>query len=104
MKKTSEDLRVSVLKYEDIGRVDEHGYWLIRRAFEDAGMDVMAGTQVEPTEWAIQNGVAKRGDVGVVFATPRKHGRLCVLVNGKRTPVYYWSGFWKSSPPVTPES
>jgi hypothetical protein len=72
--------------------------------FTERGIAIPNGSQVEPTEWAYQNGVIKRSDKRNYFKV-RNHRDYSEFIIVSRDGVYpaagskqgqtFWAGFWK---------
>lgn len=82
------------MRYEELYKKDPYAYLLLWGAMSREGM-LPVGTRVVPTEWALQNGVGKPGDVAVIKGHGRGTYTVRVLKNGRKHPCSYWSGFWR---------
>lgn len=72
--------------------------------YEAQGLAIPNGSEVELTDWAIQNGLkmkATKNNRQLLFikvgeaTKPSKKGRIKVLHGNDKQPYYYWAGFWK---------
>ena len=96
MKKEKEKETPPII-YEEVCRYDPYTYWLLHRAFEEEGRKVEIGDKVVPTKWAIQNGVCKPEDKGIVVGFGRGPFLIRVRKIGLKTPATYWAGFWRKA-------
>ena len=60
------------IDYEKVYQYDSYTYLLLHKAFEEEGMKLKKGDKVIPTKWAIQNGICKEKDKGIVEGFGRK--------------------------------
>jgi hypothetical protein len=93
------------MRYQEVFKADPALYHRLRQVFEDAGLVIPDGADVEPTEWAYENGVVRR-DKNARFIKIR-NGRdgwnILVRKNRNSQPDSYWAGFWKSKAPAATE-
>ena len=69
--------------------------FLIHKAFEEEEMKLKKGDKVIPTKWAIQNGICKEKDKGIVVGFGRDLSSIGIKKNNLKTISSYWSGFWR---------
>jgi len=69
--------------------------FLIHKAFEEEEMKLKKGDKVIPTKWAIQNGICKEKDKGIVVGFGRDLSSIGIKKNNLKTISFYWSGFWR---------
>ena len=77
------------IDYEKVYQYDPYTYLLLHKAFEEEGDKVI------PTKWAIQNGVCKEKDKGIVVGFGRNLSSIRIKKNNLKTVSSYWSGFWR---------
>ncbi len=85
------------MKYEDLP-IDQ--YHKKHDEYQARGLAIPDGTEVELTDWAIQNGItarkSKRNPTAIFIKEGNgKRGRIKVMHGDSVQPRYYWAGFWK---------
>jgi len=83
------------IDYEKVYQYDSYTYLLLHKAFEEEGMKLKKGDKVIPTKWAIQNGICKEKDKGIVVGFGRNLSSIRIKKNNLKTISSYWSGFWR---------
>ena len=92
------------IDYEKVYQYDSYTYllfleiveeFLIHKAFEEEEMKLKKGDKVIPTKWAIQNGICKEKDKGIVVGFGRNLSSIRIKKNNLKTISSYWSGFWR---------
>lgn len=85
-------------KYEDLP-IEQ--YKEKHAEYEARGLAIPNGTEVEPTDWADQNGVGPKNNwhrtkrTFIKIGNGTRKGLIKVLHEGNTVPTYYWAGFWK---------
>jgi len=83
------------IDYEKVYQYDSYTYLLLHKAFEEEGMKLKKGDKIIPTKWAIQNGVCKEKDKGIVVGFGKNLSSIRIKKNNLKTISSYWSGFWR---------
>lgn len=88
-------------RYEEIPKFDKDHYWELHKFYESEGLKIKDNTPVEPTDWAIENGVVDRFDNRSYFKVRNVQHRnntrgIAVIREGTKQSRVYWPGFWKS--------
>ena len=83
------------IDYEKVYQYDSYTYLLLHKAFEEEGMKLKKGNKVIPTKWAIQNGICKEKDKGIVVGFGRNLSSIKIKKNNLKTISSYWLGFWR---------
>jgi len=83
------------IDYEKVYQYDPYTYLLLHKAFEEEGMKLKKGDKVIPTKWAIQNGICKEKDKGIVVGFGRNLSSIRIKKNNLKTISSYWLGFWR---------
>ena len=83
------------IDYEKVYQYDSYTYLLLHKAFEEEGMKLKKGDKVIPTKWAIQNGVCKEKDKGIVVGFGKNLSSIRIKKNNLKTISSYWLGFWR---------
>jgi hypothetical protein len=85
------------MNYEQISKVNPKRYLQLHKEFEEAGLAIPEGVEVQPTEWAYQNGVVqyRKNRTFVKIRDGRNGGTILVSKGTNKQPDPYWAGFWK---------
>jgi len=86
-------MKITEEEYNQIIEIVEE--FLIHKAFEEEEMKLKKGDKVIPTKWAIQNGICKEKDKGIVVGFGRDLSSIGIKKNNLKTISSYWSGFWR---------
>lgn len=81
--------------YEDLPTEERE---IKSREYEEKGLKIPKGSEIEMTDWATQNGMKQKLNRKYfkVSNSPEK-GSILVLAEGNRSVSGYWAGFWKES-------